>query len=73
MERNERQQLRAITDEVAGWVGEARSVLSYRAKIDDAGNEAVDRMRRAIEHVRRDGQVDWRVLLLRLRRRPGPE
>ena len=65
MERNERQQLRAITDEVAGWVGEARSVLSYRAKIDVAGNEAVDRMRHAIEHVRRDGQDDWRVLLLR--------
>jgi superfamily II DNA or RNA helicase len=65
MERYERQQLRAITDEVAGWVGEARSVLSYRAKIDVAGNEAVDRMRHAIEHVRRDGQDDWRVLLLR--------
>ena len=52
MERNERQQLRAITDEVARWVGEAHSVLSYRAKIDSAGNDAVDRMRRAVVHVR---------------------
>ena len=50
MERNERQQLRAITDEVASWVDEAHSILSYRAKINGAGNDAVDRIRRAIVH-----------------------
>ena len=65
MERNERQQVRAITDEVAGWVGEARTVLSYRATIDVAGNDAVDRMRRAVVHVRHDGEVGWRIMLFR--------
>ena len=48
MERNERQQLRAITDEVASWVDDAHSVLSYRAKINGVGNDAVDRIRRAV-------------------------
>ena len=48
MERNERQQLRAITDEVARWVDDAHPVLSYRAKIYGAGNDAVDKIRRAV-------------------------
>ena len=65
MERNERHQLHAITDEVARWVDDAHSVLSYRAEIAGAGNEAVDRMRRAVVHVRRDGEVSWRIMLFR--------
>ena len=65
MERNERQQLRAITDEVARWVDDAHSVLSYRAKINGVGNDAVDRIRRAVVPVRRDGEVGWRIVLLR--------
>lgn len=64
MERDERQQLRAVTDEVAGWVSEAHSVLSHRAKVDQAGNDAVDALRRAVVDVRRDGHVGWRVMLL---------
>ena len=65
MERNERQQLRAITDEVARWVDGAHSVLSYRAKIDGAGNDAVDKMRRAVVPVRGDGEFGWRIMLVR--------
>ena len=65
MERNERQELRAITDEVARWVDDAHSVLSYRAKIDGVGNDAVDRIRRAVVIVRHDGEVGWRIMLLR--------
>jgi superfamily II DNA or RNA helicase len=65
MDRDERQQLRAITDEVAGWVDEARSVLSHRAKIDEAGNDAVHRMLSAVAVVRQPGQDGWGVMLLR--------
>jgi SNF2-related domain len=65
MERNERQQLRTITHEVAGWVSEAYSVRNNRAKIDRVCNEAVERMRRTVVEVRRDSQVGWRILLLR--------
>jgi superfamily II DNA or RNA helicase len=65
MERNERQQLRAITDEVARWVDGAHSVLSYRAKIDGAGNDAVDKMRRAVVPVRGDDEFGWRIMLVR--------
>lgn len=65
MERNERQQLRAITEEVVRWVDDAHSVLSYRARINGVGNDAVDKVRRAVVTVRHDGQVSWRILLLR--------
>src|ERR1700722_12863431 len=65
MERQERQQLRPIIDEVASWVAEARSVLSYRAKINGTGQDAVDSMRRAVIAVQRDGQVDWSIMLFR--------
>lgn len=65
MERNERQQLRAITDEVARWVDDANSVLSYRAKINGVGNDAVDKIRRAVVPAQHDGEVGWRILLLR--------
>jgi SNF2-related domain len=65
MERNERQQLRAIIEEVARWVDDAHSISSYRARINGVGNDAVDKIRRAIVPVRHDGQVGWRILLLR--------
>lgn len=65
MERDERQQLRAIADEVASWVDEARSVLSHRAKVDKAADDAIYGMRRAIVQVRPPGQDGWRVMLLR--------
>src|ERR1700722_20017913 len=65
MDRTERQQLRTITHEVAGWVSEAYSVRNNRAKIDRVCNEAVERMRRTVVEVRHDSQVGWRILLLR--------
>jgi len=64
MERDERQQLRTITDEVAGWVDQARSVLTYRAKIDKAADDAIGVLRRAVVDTRRDGTVEWRALPL---------
>ncbi len=65
MERIERQELRAVSDEVGAWVEQARSTLSARAKVEAAGAEAVDHLRRAVVDVHLDGQSKWRVLPLR--------
>ena len=46
MERNQRHELRAITDEVAGWVNQANALTSRRAKIEHAANDAADALRR---------------------------
>lgn len=64
MERDKRQQLRTITDEVAAWVDQARSVLTHRAKIDKAAEDAIGALRRAVVDARRDGIVEWRALPL---------
>ncbi|POM23753.1 ATP-dependent helicase HepA [Actinomadura rubteroloni] len=65
MERHERQQLRSITDEVAGWVGQARTVLAHRDEIARAADDAIESLRRAVVALRRDEAVDWAVMPLR--------
>jgi len=65
MDRDERNELRTITDEVAGWVDQARSVLRHRAKVDKAADDALGALRRAVVDARRDGTVAWRAMLLR--------
>lgn len=64
MQRDQRQQTRTITYEVASWVDQARSVVSSRAKVDAAADSAVSALRRAVVEVRRDGTVEWRTLPL---------
>jgi SNF2-related domain len=65
MEREERERLHAISREVAGWVDEARAVISHRDKVDKAGDDALDTMRRAVANVQGSGQAGWGVMLLR--------
>ena len=65
MERIERQDLRAISDEVGAWIEQARSALAARGKVEAAGSGAVDHFRRAVVEVRHEGQLKWRVLPLR--------
>lgn len=65
MERIERQELRAVSEEVGAWVEQARSALSARAKVEAAGSGAVDVLRRAVVDVRHEGQLKWRALPLR--------
>lgn len=65
MDRDERQQLRALIDEVAGWARQAHSVLSHRAEIDKAGQDAMQQLRRAVVAVQSPDQDGWRVMLLR--------
>ena len=64
MERDERQQLRTVTDELAGWVDQARSVVTHRATVDGAAGDAIGALRHAVNDVRRNGTVEWRALLL---------
>jgi ERCC4-related helicase len=66
MEKDERQQLRAVISEVTGWVDEARSLLSRRARIDNAGDDAVSRLRQAVVDVRPADHDGWRVMMLRV-------
>lgn len=65
MERDERQRLRATSEEVAGWVAQARSVLERRSMVEKAGDEAVASLRRRVVEVRREGLVAWRIVPLR--------
>lgn len=64
MERDTRQQLRAITDQVAAWSSQAQSVLAHRGQVDVAASRALDALRGAAIGVRRDGAISWRVLPL---------
>ncbi|AXY51430.1 MULTISPECIES: DEAD/DEAH box helicase [Rhodococcus] len=65
MERHDQQQLRAITDEVAGWVSQANLVIGERRKIEQAASGSIDTLRRSVMEIRRDGVAAWRVLPLR--------
>jgi ERCC4-related helicase len=65
MERDERQQLRTVTDELASWVDQARSVLARRGAIDNAAGDATGALRRAVFAVGRNGTVEWRALPVR--------
>ena len=67
MERDERQELRAASDEVGGWIERARSVLAGRAHVEAAGSHAVAQLRHAVVEIRHDGRLRWRVLPLRQR------
>lgn len=65
MKRDERQQLRAITDELSSWVKLASAVRAERAKVAKTADAAEAALRRAVVEVRRKGKVAWRVLPLR--------
>lgn len=65
MERYERQQLRGIRDEVAGWAGRAGAVLAQRAAIAMAADGATGTLRRAVVDVGWDGTTAWRAIPLR--------
>lgn len=67
MTRDERQQLRAITDEVSGWIELASPIRARRAEVATAAVKAQDDLREAVVEVRRKNSVAWRVMLLRAR------
>ncbi|OUS97320.1 DEAD/DEAH box helicase [Rhodococcus sp. NCIMB 12038] len=65
MERHDQQQLREISDEVAGWVAQATTITDHRAKIEQTANCAVDALRHSVVEIHRDGTPAWRVIPLR--------
>lgn len=64
MERDTRQDLRAITESVADWSTRALSVGAYRRQIDEAAGHALLALRGATIDIPRDGTRGWRVLPL---------
>ena len=64
MERDTRQHLRAITQQVASWSNQARAVRAHREQIESAGSRALGALRGAAIDVPRDGTIGWRVLPL---------
>lgn len=65
MERDDRRRLRALADDVAGWVSQAALIKSQRETVERAADEAVLTLRRAVVEITRDGAPAWRVLPLR--------
>lgn len=64
MKRDERQQLRLLTDEVGGWAAAATTVHEQRSAIASASVAARDAMRARVIEVGLHGEVAWRVLPL---------
>jgi hypothetical protein len=65
MNREERHQLRLITDEVSAWVQTATAVRAQRRAVAEASVAARDAFRSRVVDVGHDGEVAWRVLPLR--------
>ena len=65
MNRDERQQLRARSDELSGWVNLADPIREHRADIANRAVAAATALRKAVVEVRRHDEVAWRVMLLR--------
>jgi hypothetical protein len=64
MNRDEREQLRAITDEVSGWIEAAGAIRAQRTEARKAAKAAEAALRRVVVEVRRNDEVAWRVLPL---------
>lgn len=64
MNREERQQLRLLADEVSAWVHTATTVRAQRRAVAHASVAARDALRSRVVVVGHDGQVSWRVLPL---------
>ncbi|ASW95179.1 DEAD/DEAH box helicase [Mycobacterium intracellulare] len=65
MNREERQRIRSIAEEVSGWIAVATVVRDERGKAASAAVAAKKALRDAVVEVRRDGVVAWRVMPLR--------
>ncbi|WP_068182694.1 DEAD/DEAH box helicase [Mycobacterium sp. UM_CSW] len=65
MKRDERQQLRQLTDEVAAWVASGTRVRAQRSAVAAASLAARDALRtRLVQVAEREGEWAWRVLPL---------
>ncbi|BBY07106.1 DEAD/DEAH box helicase [Mycobacterium noviomagense] len=65
MKRDERQQLRAMTKVLSGWVMLASAVRAERAEVTKTADAAEAALRHAVIEIRHRDKVAWRVMLLR--------
>jgi len=65
MNRDERQQLRALGEELSGWVNLADPIREHRSDIANRAVAAEAALRKAVVEVRHHDEVAWRVMLLR--------
>src|SRR5262249_50297990 len=65
MNRDQRQQLRAIADEVSGWVKIAAPVRAQRREAANASSAARTALLGSVIDVAHHGVIAWRVLPLR--------
>ena len=65
MDRDERQHLRALSEEMSGWVNLADPIREYRAHIANRASAAEAALRQSVVEVSRQDEVAWRVMLLR--------
>ncbi|MDN4474636.1 DEAD/DEAH box helicase [Demequina sp. SYSU T00192] len=64
MEKDERAQLRAASDEVSTWVAHARTALTARTQIGSDADHAIAALRNRVVDLWLDGRVAWQVLIL---------
>lgn len=64
MNRDERQQLRALSDELTGWANLAATISNQRADITNRAADAEAVLRQSVVDVRHHGEVTWRVMPL---------
>lgn len=65
MKRDERQQLRDITQEITDWIETANLLRAKRTKVATASVAAKAALREAVVDVAQDGTLAWRVMPLR--------
>ena len=62
MNRNEREQLRAVSEEVAGWVASAQAWLAFRTSTEQQAVQAAAAIRASAVTVRTGSRAGWRVI-----------
>lgn len=65
MTRDERQRLRALTEEFSRWIELASPIRTMRGQVATAAVQAQDDLRRAVVEIDRKNGWAWRVMMLR--------
>lgn len=64
MAHDNRQELRATTEELGAWVDTAKALLAYRTEANKSGDTAAAQLRRDLIALSHAGGTAWRVILL---------
>lgn len=64
MDKEVRQQLGPVSDQVAEWISKANAILRRRSKVQNAAKEAVTALRGKAVEIQMEGSAGWRVIPL---------